>query len=145
MAIPTKNLLSPFNIICKNNAQKKRNTTKHIAHCIPFVLGYPDSNLEKQDQNLQCYHYTILQCLKLTGVFCCFLNTAAKLRLSIEPSKFSVHFFSKNQLFLVHRVVSFALSGYLPVTKPLLEGKPLDIGFLKLILRYQLNLPLQSA
>ena len=29
-----------------------------------FVLGYPDSNQERQDQNLQCYHYTIPQCLK---------------------------------------------------------------------------------
>ena len=24
-------------------------------------LGYPDSNQEKQDQNLLCYHYTIAQ------------------------------------------------------------------------------------
>ncbi len=24
-------------------------------------LGYPDSNQEKQDQNLLCYHYTISQ------------------------------------------------------------------------------------
>ena len=28
-----------------------------------FWLGYPDSNQERQDQNLQCYHYTIPQCL----------------------------------------------------------------------------------
>ena len=27
----------------------------------PFLLGYPDSNQERQDQNLQCYHYTIAQ------------------------------------------------------------------------------------
>ena len=26
-------------------------------------MGYPDSNQERQDQNLQCYHYTIAQCL----------------------------------------------------------------------------------
>ena len=25
------------------------------------LLGYPDSNQERQDQNLQCYHYTISQ------------------------------------------------------------------------------------
>lgn len=25
------------------------------------MLGYPDSNQERQDQNLQCYHYTIAQ------------------------------------------------------------------------------------
>ena len=27
-----------------------------------FVLDYQDSNLEKQDQNLLCYHYTIAHC-----------------------------------------------------------------------------------
>ena len=27
------------------------------------LLGYPDSNQERQDQNLQCYHYTIAHCL----------------------------------------------------------------------------------
>ncbi len=26
-----------------------------------IMLGYPDSNQERQDQNLQCYHYTIAQ------------------------------------------------------------------------------------
>ena len=26
-----------------------------------ILLGYPDSNQERQDQNLQCYHYTIPQ------------------------------------------------------------------------------------
>ena len=26
-----------------------------------FGLGYPDSNQKRQDQNLQCYHYTIPQ------------------------------------------------------------------------------------
>ena len=28
-----------------------------------YLLGYPDSNQERQDQNLQCYHYTISQYL----------------------------------------------------------------------------------
>ncbi len=28
---------------------------------LSFLLGYPDSNQERQDQNLQCYHYTIAQ------------------------------------------------------------------------------------
>ena len=27
-------------------------------------LGYPDSNQKRQDQNLQCYHYTIPQTVK---------------------------------------------------------------------------------
>ena len=34
--------------------QKKRG-----ANASPILLGYPDSNQERQDQNLQCYHYTI--------------------------------------------------------------------------------------
>lgn len=28
---------------------------------LPKMLGYSDSNQEKQDQNLLCYHYTISQ------------------------------------------------------------------------------------
>ncbi len=31
------------------------------------ALGYPDSNQERQDQNLQCYHYTIAQCFRFAG------------------------------------------------------------------------------
>ena len=31
----------------------------------PKKLGYSDSNQEKQDQNLLCYHYTIAQKNKL--------------------------------------------------------------------------------
>ena len=32
-----------------------------------FVLSYQDSNLDKQNQNLLCYHYTIRQssCIQL--------------------------------------------------------------------------------
>ena len=33
--------------------------------CVSLLLGYPDSNQERQDQNLQCYHYTIAQYLLL--------------------------------------------------------------------------------
>ncbi len=29
----------------------------------PFLLTYQDSNLERQNQNLLCYHYTIGQFL----------------------------------------------------------------------------------
>ena len=32
-----------------------------------ILLGYPDSNQERQDQNLQCYHYTIAQYLLKSG------------------------------------------------------------------------------
>ena len=35
---------------------KKRDFHSEIS-----LLGYPDSNQERQDQNLQCYHYTIAQ------------------------------------------------------------------------------------
>ena len=42
-----------------------------------YLLGYPDSNQERQDQNLQCYHYTISQCLS----DCVFLNCDAKILL----------------------------------------------------------------
>ncbi len=34
-----------------------------IASVAACWLGYPDSNQERQDQNLQCYHYTISQSL----------------------------------------------------------------------------------
>ena len=35
---------------------------KSLSVCLAiFLLGYPDSNQERQDQNLQCYHYTIPQ------------------------------------------------------------------------------------
>ena len=42
-----------------------------------FVLDYQDSNLDKQNQNLLCYHYTIVQSSVLSlksdakvGLFC---------------------------------------------------------------------------
>ncbi len=46
-------------------------------------LGYPDSNQERQDQNLQCYHYTIAQSLWKSEVASCprFLISGAKVRL----------------------------------------------------------------
>ena len=31
-----------------------------------FVLDYQDSNLDKQNQNLLCYHYTIVQSFGLS-------------------------------------------------------------------------------
>ena len=35
---------------------EKRHDRNHAS-----LLGYSDSNQEKQDQNLLCYHYTIAQ------------------------------------------------------------------------------------
>ena len=40
--------------------KKKEPTTGWVTLCLT-PLGYPDSNQERQDQNLQCYHYTIAQ------------------------------------------------------------------------------------
>ena len=40
--------------------KKKESTTGWVTLCLT-PLGYPDSNQERQDQNLQCYHYTIAQ------------------------------------------------------------------------------------
>ena len=41
---------TPYTILSSTKGQRLRN-----------LLGYPDSNQERQDQNLQCYHYTIPQ------------------------------------------------------------------------------------
>ena len=40
--------------------KKEEPTTGWVTLCLT-PLGYPDSNQERQDQNLQCYHYTIAQ------------------------------------------------------------------------------------
>ena len=37
-----------------------------ITHIHLFMLDYQDSNLDKQNQNLLCYHYTIVQSLGLS-------------------------------------------------------------------------------
>ena len=46
----------------KDYCVQRKTETPLIAGISEFVLlGYPDSNQERQDQNLQCYHYTIPQ------------------------------------------------------------------------------------
>ena len=63
-------------------------------------MGYPDSNQERQDQNLQCYHYTIAQsrfaissiALQRYGVFC--------EPQSFFPKKSKLFVFSPNSLYL---------------------------------------------
>ena len=56
-----------------------------VVHCcyrialFIFLLGYPDSNQERQDQNLQCYHYTIAQFIRTS--LRTFAKSAAKLQL----------------------------------------------------------------
>ena len=42
---------------------------------LTFLLSYPDSNQDKQNQNLLCYHYTIGQSL-----LCSLLKSGANLR-----------------------------------------------------------------
>ena len=39
----------------------KKKEISTVETSFSFQLGYPDSNQERQDQNLQCYHYTIPQ------------------------------------------------------------------------------------
>ena len=39
-------------------------------------LGYPDSNQERQDQNLQCYHYTIAQSFTAAKVLLFFITAS---------------------------------------------------------------------
>ena len=55
-----------------------------------FSLDYQDSNLEKQDQNLLCYHYTIVQLFNRTtrSVF-----DDAKILLFHYMPNFSTFFF----------------------------------------------------
>ena len=58
------------------------------------MLGYPDSNQERQDQNLQCYHYTIPQCPCIRGnVVVRFLIAGAKVELLSESTKYFCNFF----------------------------------------------------
>ena len=52
-----------------------------------FVLDYQDSNLDKQNQNLLCYHYTIVQSSVLS------LKSDAKVGFFCIPSKYFRSFF----------------------------------------------------
>ena len=63
----------------------KKEQHKRFRLCYSLELGYPDSNQKRQDQNLQCYHYTIPQC---------FL-TPAKVKLFFELESFRPIIFSK--------------------------------------------------
>ena len=54
-------LLKCFNVICVplfTFVKKQKSMAENHAFC---GLGYPDSNQNKQNQNLLCYHYTIAQ------------------------------------------------------------------------------------
>lgn len=47
----------PNCILCKMHLTEKAASVRYGNRF--FLLGYQDSNLESQDQNLKCYHYTI--------------------------------------------------------------------------------------
>ena len=55
------------------------------------MLDYPDSNRIKQNQNLLCYHYTIVQSNQRRRASCA--NVFAKLIFFPELSKFSYSFY----------------------------------------------------
>ena len=65
-----------------------------------FQLDYQDSNLEKQDQNLLCYHYTIVQSFNRTtrSVF-----DDAKILLLFYTPNFFRFFFHKKYAIPVRR------------------------------------------
>ena len=58
-----------FNYFTTRSKHKKRASAKQKLN----QLGYPDSNQERQDQNLQCYHYTIAQFLNAMQRYSFFL------------------------------------------------------------------------
>ena len=66
------------------------------------LLGYPDSNQEKQDQNLLCYHYTISQnYLSNSQQAPLVLNCDAKVRRFFHTAKLFSIFFHRNNVFFV--------------------------------------------
>ena len=76
---------------------RKRNPTILNSDDWIFVsLGYPDSNQERQDQNLQCYHYTISQCYSDLSLYC-----DAKLHLFSQPPKYLRSFFCLPHVFFL--------------------------------------------
>ena len=52
----------------------KKEKPKHLLRLLS--LGYPDSNQERQDQNLQCYHYTIAQSFSGAKVLLFFITAS---------------------------------------------------------------------
>ena len=60
---------------------------------ISSLLDYQDSNLDKQNQNLLCYHYTIVQTLGFL------LKSGAKIRVSPEICKYFRAIFIAEALF----------------------------------------------
>ena len=65
----------------------------------PRVLSYQDSNLDKQNQNLLCYHYTIRQSYSLRHIPAERPKAIAKLvTLSVTAKFFLIFRFSVSDL-----------------------------------------------
>ena len=96
---------------------------KGLQNCKPYSsLDYQDSNLDKQNQNLLCYHYTIIQSL------CAFLEKRCKgmrffysLQIFLKLFSFfdafsylclyNLDFYTMKRLFICLTLVSFTLVG----------------------------------
>ena len=96
-------LLVQLNLVVMRNchsrftAQKKRWMISHSA----FLLGYPDSNQERQDQNLQCYHYTISQsCFAMSETVVSCLRVQ-RYKLFLYPARKSRKIFKKSCILTV--------------------------------------------
>ena len=75
---------------------------------LTFLLSYPDSNQDKQNQNLLCYHYTIGQ-----SSLCSLLKSVAKVCIKCVNAKFFV-----NNVFLY---VDFRSFWAIPVCLPYIK------------------------
>ena len=88
-------------------ANKRTIAKRRLNHLAIVLLGYPDSNQERQDQNLQCYHYTIPQtCGAFSRMrvqrYCFFWNLQKKRRIFYKKAqkKPFLHRFIKNKVYL---------------------------------------------
>ena len=61
MQLHAPRLFFPATSSIRNTYRGNKKRKHPIIECFLFLLGYSDSNQEKQDQNLLCYHYTIAQ------------------------------------------------------------------------------------
>ena len=64
-----------------------------------FSLDYQDSNLDKQNQNLLCYHYTIVQTYALS------VKSGAKIEVCPEICKYFGTFFHIPILFCNNQII----------------------------------------
>ena len=97
--------------ILSNHFRVKKKSRNDIISAL-LLLDYQDSNLEKQDQNLLCYHYTIVQSFNRTtrSVF-----DDAKILLFIYTPNFSRIFLPtslkkvfKSPVFLFNSIITLS-------------------------------------